>query len=143
MDSGAARSVASPSHFPGVVVRPSAGSRSGQKFVGAGKGSEGIPNLGQMDCQMVVETGDVGNMNLDAAEVRKPLLAVSSCNNKGNPVWFDGHKSCIIPGTAAQVKQIRALIAKITQRIPLHYKNGTYHMKTWRKASSRPFQGPE
>ena len=90
---------------------------------------------------MVVETCDTGHMNLDVAEVRKPLLAVSSCNNNGNPVWFDGHRSYIIPGGAKEVERIRALIDSVVQKIPLHFKNGTYTMKTWRRAGNRPFRG--
>ena len=139
VDSGAGCSVGKPSDFPFAEVVPSDGSRKGQMFVGAQAGSAGIPNLGQMNLNLVTEPGDEGAMCIQAADVRKPLLAVSSVNRKGNPVWFDGERSYILPSTARNLAPIRKLIQEIENKIPLHLSNGTYKMKAWRRAS--PFQG--
>ena len=99
-----------------------------------------MPNLGEMHLDVLVESGDTGALTMQAAEVRKPLLAVSSLNKKGNPVWFDNENSFIIPSTAKNLAMIRKLPREIPNKIPLHMSNGVYTMKSWRKPS--PFQGP-
>ena len=139
MDSGAGLSVANASQFPGSVVKPSAGSQRGQKLVAAA--GKVIDNRGEFTSELLVETGEMGKLNFADADVRKPLLAVSSCNSKGNPVWFDGHRSYWIPAGAPQLEQIRQLIAGIDKKIKLHLENGTYKMRAWKKPSG-PFQGP-
>ena len=97
-------------------MTPSPGSIKGQRFIGAGKNSDGIPNLGQMTCESVIETGDTCQTNFDAAEVRKPLLAVSDLNGRENPCWFDGEQSYIIPAGSAEIPELRALIQKVNGR---------------------------
>ena len=118
---------------------PSAGSKAGQKFIGPGAGSSGMPNLGEMKVSVVCETGDTGLMTIQVAEVRKPLRAVSALNKKGNPQWFDGENSYIIPGSAANLGQIRTMLKSIKNKIPLHMSNGVFIMKAWKRPS--PFQG--
>ena len=108
--------------------------------MGAGKTAKGIPNLGSMKCEMLVESGELGRVDFDAAEIRKPLLAVSSVNKKGNPVWFDGNASYTIPGNADCLSKVRELLAAVPNKIPLHLENGTFKMRTWRKKGANPFQ---
>ena len=139
VDSGAGLPVANPKHFPGIAVRPSEGSRRGQKFMGPG--GDLIPNQGQMSPEVLVESGDVGKLNFAAAEVRKPLLAVSAVNKKGSACWFEGAESFIIPKGATELPQIRSLIKQVRQKIRMYEKNGTFTMRVWRKPSG-PFQGP-
>ena len=99
-----------------------------------------MKNQGEMSPLMVLETGQTGAVKFQAADVRKPLLAVSSCNKKGNPVWFDSDESFIITGSSPEVKQIRALIQQIKNKVRLHQKNGTYIMKSWAPPKG-PFRG--
>ena len=139
VDSGAGLPVANPKHFPGAKVVPSAGSRRGQQFMGPG--GDLIANQGQMSPEMLIESGDVGRINFAAAEVRKPLLAVSAINARGSPVWFDGADSFILPKGSALLPDIRALIKQIKAKIGLHQTRGTYTMKAWHKPSG-PFHGP-
>ena len=138
VDSGAAISVTNPDVFPQCVVQPSVGSKAGQRFVGVG--GPAIPNLGQITPEMVLETGDVGSVNFQAAEVRKPLMAVSDVNKKKNPCWFDGNDSHIIPSSCPQLPEIRRLISEAQRKVPLHLEKGVYHMKTWIKPTT-PFPG--
>ena len=140
VDSGAGCCVGNPQHFPFAQVVPSTGSKSGQKFIGPGSGSAGMPNLGEMKLDMVLESGDDGALTMQAADVRKPLLAVSALNKKGNPVWFDNDQSFIIPSTAENLAKVRQLIKSIKNQIPLHPTNGVYTMRGWKR--TRPFQGP-
>lgn len=69
--------------------------------------------------------------------MRKPLLAVSSVNDKGNMVVFDGAGSFIVPGRCPQVTAIRKLLKRATPAIPLHRRNGVYMMKAWRKEEAQ------
>ena len=70
-----------------------------------------MPNLGQLKPEMLLENGNDGRFTFQAAEVRKPLLAVSSVNDKGNLVLFDNEGSFIIPGTStALIRQSRDLV---------------------------------
>ena len=70
----------------------------------------------------MMESGLVSSTRFQAAEIRKPLLAVSGLDDKGNPVWFDHDQtggSFIIPKSAPELKDIRRLIAKIQTRVRL------------------------
>ena len=141
MDSGAAISVANHEHFPGSIVVPSNGSRQGQKFVAASAKGSPIDNRGQFSSELLIETGELGRLNFADADVRKPLLAVSSCNAKGNPVHFDGEHSYRLPKTAPELQEIRRLIAKVKGKVRLHFENGTYKMRAWAKPSTFRGQG--
>ena len=99
-----------------------------------------MPNLGEMKLDMVLESGDDGALTMQAADVRKPLLAVSALNKRGNPVWFDNDQSFIIPSTAENLAKVRQMIKSIRNKIPLHPTNGVYTMRAWKR--TRPFQGP-
>ena len=106
-----------------------------------GPGGQLIPNEGQMAPEVVVELGAVGRINFAAADVPKPLLAVSAVNAKGSPVWFDGSESFILPKGAPELAELRAIIKKMKLKIRLRQSKGTYTMRAWRKPPS-PFQGP-
>ena len=130
VDSGAGASVASPQHLPLCPLVDSPGSLAGQKYLGPA--GEEIPNLGQITAAMTIEGDKEGKFTFQAAPVRKPLLAVSSVNDKGNLVVFDGAESFIIPGKEPQVAQLRKLIQASTDKIKLHRKNGVYTMRAWK-----------
>ena len=94
-----------------------------------------------MTVPLVTELVDDARINFQAGEVRKPLLAVSSVNSKGNGVWFDGLYSYIIP-PGPTLEQIRAVLREPVKKIPLHMKNGIFVMKAWKpKAPTFPRQG--
>ena len=137
VDSGVAVSVANPRGFPGCKVVASEGSLAGQKFIGPG--GQTMPNEGQFRPGVVLETGDEGGINFQAAQVRKPLLSVSAINAKKNPVIFDGEMSYILPRSCSQLDEIRRLIQLAPSKIPLHLEKGIYHLRTWSKPT--PFQG--
>ena len=131
MDSGAGDPVANPKHFPGCILTDSPGSLAGQQYVGPS--GEKIPNQGQFVVPMRIEDGRHVNTTYQAAQVRKPLMAVSSVNDKGNLVLFDGLESFIIPGTEkGLIRQLRDLVQRIPGKVPLHRKNAVFHMKAWK-----------
>ena len=70
------------------------------------------------------------------APVRKPLAAVSGITVKGNLVYFDKEGSCIVPASAPEIEQIRALTRKVKNRIKLHEKRGVFVMPLWLKTTS-------
>ena len=99
-----------------------------------------MPNLGKIQPEVLVESGDIARINYAGAKVRKPLLAVSDLNGRENPCWFDGEKSYIIPAGSEEIPEIRALIQKVRRKIKMHLENGVFKLRTW-KRPSRPFQG--
>ena len=140
LDSGAGAPVANPDDFPGCVVTDSPGSLAGQVYVGPG--NEKIPNEGQFVAPMRLEDGRMTQSTYQAARVRKPLMAVSSVNDKGNLVMFDDQGSFIIPGgNKSLITQIRALVQKVPDKVKLHRKNGVFHMKAWKLKPGFPRQG--
>ena len=92
--------------------------------------------MGQLNTQMMLEGGRDGKFTFQGAEVRKPLLAVSSVNDKGNLVLFDSEGSFIIPGTdKGLIQKIRNLVRSVPGKVNLHRKNGVFNMKAWKKTS--------
>ena len=71
-------------------------------------------------------------MTFQGADVRAPLLAVSSVADKGNLTIFDNQGSYIIPAGSKLLDEIRSLVENTDQKIPLHRKNGVYKMRAWR-----------
>ena len=105
---------------------------SGQYFVGANSGR--MANLGQVRPNLALENGLLGRFTFQAADgIREdgPLLSVFDVNSKGNPCWFDGEQSFILPGGAEQIKELRALIQKVANKVPMHVKNGVFKMRAW------------
>ena len=91
---------------------------------------------------MRLEDGRLTNSTYQAASVRKPLMAVSSVNDKGNLVLFDNQGSFIIPGSnKALINQIRALVKKVPDKVNLHRQNGVFHMKAWKLKPAFARQG--
>ena len=86
MDPGVGAPVANPDDFPGCVITDSPDSLVGQVSVGRGSG-KGIE--GQFVAPMRLDDGRVTQSTYQAARVRKPLMAVSSVDDKGNLVIFD------------------------------------------------------
>ena len=139
VDSGAGEPVCNPDHFPGVTLVDSPGSIAGQKYVGPS--GEEIPNEGQFSTSLLLEDSREGKFTFQAAPVRKPLLAVTSVNDKGNLVIFDGIQSFVIPGKGPLIAKLRALIKEIPGKVQLHRKNGVYNMKAWRPKAGFSRQG--
>ena len=130
MDSGASDNVVSGSVAPNIKIRPSAGSLRGQCYAAAG-GKE-IPNEGEVQEAMMTSEGVLTDTTWQIADVRNPLMAVSACNDKGNPCCFDSEGSYIISGTSPEIAQIRELIKKASKKINVERKGGTFKVKMWR-----------
>ena len=139
VDSGAAEPVCDPSTFPEEKVTPSAGSIVGQCYLGPGK--ERIPNMGEIKPTLMMESDGTGRITFQAAPVRKPLLAVSSVNDKGHMVVFDTDGSFLVPADAPEVLQVRALLQKVRGKIDLHRENGVFNIRAWRRKAAFVGQG--
>ena len=140
VDSGAGAPVCHPKHFPASTVVDSPGSLAGQNF--AGPGGELIPNQGQLKADTILENGLAGKFTFQAADIRSPLLAVSSVNDKGNLVLFDPAGSFIIPAHNQElIAEMRKLVKRMTGKVDLHRKNGVYRMTAWRQKSGFTRQG--
>lgn len=105
LDSGATNPVANARlHFPGATVVPSDASRRGVVYQGPGK--ETIPNRGEFTERIMTQEGALANTTWQDAEVRKPLMAVSACADKGNMTVFDQEGSCILSGSSPEINAI-------------------------------------
>ena len=131
LDSGDSASVANAAkHFPGAKVVPSEASRRGVVYRGPRK--DRIPNEGEFQEQIMTAEGAVANTLWQSADVRKPLMAVSSCEDRGNMCVFDQEGSCILSANCPELPQIRRLIQQATKKVKVHRAGGTYSLKTWR-----------
>ena len=99
----------------------SPGSLAGQMFVGP-DGSK-IANNGQFDVRVLLEDGRTTKSTYQAVEVRKPLMAVSSVNDKGNLVLFDEKGFFILPGTNNDlISRLRAFVQQAPDKVKLQWK---------------------
>ena len=99
-----------------------------------------MENESQMTPTLLLETGGLGQFCFQNTElIRKPLLAVCDVNKKGNIGLFDGEKSFILTGSAEELEALRKMVARMSQKIPLHLENGTYKMRAWQPDT--PFGG--
>ena len=86
MDSGAAEHVASRLMAPHGPIRPSAGSRRGQRYVAA-NGCR-MANEGEQTLEVVTEDGGAADMTFQITQVKKPLCSVARLCDRGNRVTF-------------------------------------------------------
>ena len=139
VDTGAGVSIANRSHFPFSQVEESP--KKGQTYAAASANGPLMKNQGQMKPTLLLETGDLGNFTFQNTDpIRKPLLAVSDVNAKGNIGFFDGEKSYILTGSRQELDALRKLVSQMKRKIPLHLSNGTFKMRAWQPES--PFGGP-
>ena len=114
VDTGAGASAANKKTFGGCTLEESPGSKAGQYFIGANGGR--MANLGQVRPRLMMENGFLGQFTFQAADgIREsgPLLSVSEVNSKGNPGWFDGEDSFILPDSAPELAALREIVQKI------------------------------
>ena len=72
--------------LPNVRVKPSEGSRRGQKFTSAPKHK--LKHLGVQKCKAYTEEGEATELLFQVADVSKPLVIVSAICERGNRVIF-------------------------------------------------------
>ena len=86
VDSGAAASVIPEKLLPGHAIRPSEGSKAGVHYLAADGGR--IPNLGEVGVAFLTKEQHRCRMAFQVANVKRPLLAVSTLTRTGNDVAF-------------------------------------------------------
>ena len=126
VDSGAARSVMNPADVPEYPLMTSEGQRKGQHFVGAG--GERMPNLGQKTVPLMTMDGQGKAATFQAAQVRKPLLAVSASCDAGQLVIFDNDISCMLERDSPEGREIRRLARQCVAKTTFERKGGVYTM---------------
>ena len=116
LDSGAAESVAPIGVAESVPLRPSRGSKSGQKFHTA-DGTK-LPNHGEKTILAVTEGGRKVSMKYQVADVTKPLCSVGKVMDNDNLVCF-GKEGGVIYNLGTK------------QMTPFIREHGVYVLKTW------------
>ena len=86
VDSSASVPVAPPSMLPNVVVKPSEGSKRGQKFTSASKHK--LKHLGEQRARAFTEQGEPAEVLFQVADVSKPLVLVSAICERSSHVIF-------------------------------------------------------
>ena len=86
MDSGTLDSVAPPSILPGVTIKDSEGSRSGQNY-GSATGHR-APNLGEQQFVGTFEDNSKAPVSFQIADITRPLLAVGKICDQNSHVGF-------------------------------------------------------
>ena len=114
--------MAPPSMAPKVNIRPSEGSRRGQKFTSTSK--HRLPNLGEQLLEAVTESGDETNVLFQIADVNRPLVSMSAICEMRNRVIF-GRSGGVVQNLSTGVET------------PFHRKNGIYVLSLWVKNEER------
>ena len=86
VDSGAAASAIPERCLPDHPVRPSEGPRNGVHYLAANGGR--IPNQGEMVFEFLTKERHRGHIAFQVADVKRPLLAVSTLTKAGYDVTF-------------------------------------------------------
>ena len=123
-------------HFPGAKVCPSEASRRGVVY--QGPGNETIPNRGEFLEKVMTREGAIVGTTRQDAEVRKPLMAVSACADRGNMTIFDNSESCILLANSDEIKEIRKLVKQASQKVAVERTGGTYSLRMWRMPGDQP-----
>ena len=97
-----------------------------------GPGKETIPNRGEFTERIMTQEGALANTTWQDAEVRKPLMAVSACADKGNMTVFDQEGSCILSGSSPEIIAIRKLVRSASKKVVVERSGGTYSFRMWR-----------
>ena len=126
-DTGACDTVMPRGMAQHIPIQPSAQSLSSMMYEVA-DGNE-IPNLGERRCVMWTEgSQDARKINLQVADVHKPLLSLSRCADMGFESRFGRRAGALIDEESGEV-------------IPLERKGNLYILKCWLKAA--PFGRPD
>ena len=127
VDSGASAPVAPPSMAPGHPIRPSEGSKRGQKYTSAS--NHKLPNLGEQLLQAQSEEGEQMEVLFQKADVSRPLVSVSALCEMGNRVLFGSSGGVILNFTSGQAT-------------PFELEDGVYVFTMWiPPVSATPFGG--
>ena len=102
--------------LPNVKVRPSEGSKRGQKYTSASKHK--IRNLGEQHCEAYTETGEQTEVLFQVADVSKPLVSVAAICERGNRVIF-GRSGGVVQNLHSG------------SQIPFRRENGIYILSMW------------
>ena len=111
-------------------IKPSVGSRTGQKFLGPGGGI--YANEGEVKLPFVTESGAKAVGEFQVIEgLDKTLAAISDSCDRGNMSVFDNDGSFRIQRDSTEGKEIRRLVKSAKQKTEMYRKNGVYVMPVW------------
>ena len=125
-DTGACDTVMPRKMCPNIPIRPSLQSLRGMEYEVAD--GRPIPNLGERHCLMWTESaGEARHINMQVADVHKPLLSLSRCADMGFESRFGRTMGALIDEDSGEV-------------VPLRRKGNLYVLRCWIRAA--PFGRP-
>ena len=126
-DTGACDTVIPRKMCPNIPIRPSLQSLRGMEYEVAD--GRPLPNLGERRCMMWTEEAEQPRtINMQVADVHKPLLSLSRCADMGFESRFGRTMGALIDEETGEV-------------VPLRRKGNLYVLRCWLKAA--PFGRPE
>ena len=90
-----------------------------------------MPDLGQKTAPLMTLDGHGKAATFQAAQVRKPLLAVSASCDAGQLVVFDNDISCMLARDSPEGREIRRLAKQCIAKTTFERKGGVYTMPAW------------
>ena len=129
IDSCASDNVMSKKMLKGYSIKPSPGSKRGQRW-GSASGHS-IPNEGQVSYRFMTDTGSISSGTTQVGEVQRPLAAVSKISKAGNITIFSEGEDWIIDRRDSLAERILELVRKVKRKTQLYEHRGTYRMRAW------------
>ena len=129
VDSCASDNVMARRHLQGYSVRPSEGSRRGQKW-GSASGHS-IPNEGEVTYRFMTENGKIAEGTTQVGEVRRPLAAVSKITKAGQIAFFSQGEDWLIDKRDPVALEIIKLVQKAKRKTRMYEHKGTYRIRAW------------
>ena len=122
VDSGACDNVINPEHVNGHAIKENSASANGMGFISAT--GEEIPNLGEAVLPIWTRENTWRSMQMQAAEVVKPLASVAKICRASHKVVFDDEGSYIMNKETGETQALRQ-------------EDGNYMLDVWVPPSSR------
>ena len=129
MDSCASDNVMARKHLKGYQVRPSEGSRRGQRW-GSASG-HAIPNEGEVTYKFMTESGKIAEGVTQVGNVRRPLAAVSKITKAGQIAFFSEGEDWLLDKRDEVTKKILELVKQVKRKTKLYEHKGAYRMRAW------------
>ena len=129
VDSCASCNVMARRMLPGYRIRPSEGSKRGQRW-GSASGHT-IDNEGECTYRFMTETGAIKKGHTQVGEVKRPLAAVSSLTKANQIAFFCQGHDWIIDRRDPLADKIVKLVEQVKEKTAMYEHRGTYRMRAW------------
>ena len=129
IDSCASANVMARRMLPGYRVKPSPGSKRGQRW-GSASGHT-IKNEGEVLFKFMTESGAIKRGKTQVGDVQRPLAAVSEITKAKQIAFFCEGEDWLIDRRDPLAQKIIDLVQKAKLKQKIYQHKGTYRMRAW------------